>query len=194
MLRSPSKKWTERARKVAIPAFLGGAAPTDAARERPRDGIGRLWSEQRRDRPKFGSSMARGRRQARRWGSAAARCARADGQCVSPDVQPLAASADTFSETFAPEQRTASQASAFLRYVAQGPCGRDVRRCTFGDSLVRHHVCPAAMRVRKGDRESGREGMPSFSAARIDASSRVPLGCRLSNAGTFKIGIGRPAA
>lgn len=111
---------------------------------------------------------------ARLRGSAAARCARADGRGVPPGIQPLAASANPFSEAFAPERGFASQASAFLRNITHGPWGRDVRYVTFGDGLVRHHVFPAARRVRKGGGESGRVGMPSFSAVRIDSSSRAP--------------------
>lgn len=111
---------------------------------------------------------------ARLRGSAAASCARADGRGVPPGVQPLAASANSFSEAFAPERGFASQASAFLRNITHGPWGRDVRYVTFGEGLVRHHVFPAARRVRKGGGESGRVGMPSFSAVRIDSSSRAP--------------------
>lgn len=106
-------------------------------------------------------------------GSAAARCARADGRGVPPGIQPLAASANPFSEAFAPERGFASQASAFLRSITHGPRGRDVRFVTFGNGLVRHHDFPAASRERKGG-ESGRAGMPSFSAVRIDSSSRAP--------------------
>ncbi len=74
---------------------------------------------------KWCSSTVRGRRHARRWRSAAAICARACGNGVSPDVQPLAAPANPLSETFAPEQGIASQALAFFRNVAEGLCGRD---------------------------------------------------------------------
>ncbi len=107
-------------------------------------------------------------------GSAAARCARADRRGVPPSIQPLAASANPFSEAFAPERGFASQASAFLRHITHGPWGRDVRYVTLGDGLIGHHVFPAARWVRKGGCESGRVGMPSFSAARIDSSSRAP--------------------
>jgi hypothetical protein len=47
----------------------------------------------------------------------------ADGHCVSPGVQSLAAPTDPLSETFAPEQGFAPQALAFLRNVAPGPYG-----------------------------------------------------------------------
>lgn len=107
-------------------------------------------------------------------GSAAARCARADGRGVPPGIQPLAAPANPFSEAFAPERCFASQASAFLRNITHGPWGRNVRYITLGDGLVRHHVFPAARRVRKDGGESGRAGMPSFSAVWIDSSSRAP--------------------
>lgn len=111
---------------------------------------------------------------ARLWGSAAARCARADGHGVPPGVQPFAAPADPFSETLAPEHGFASEASAFLQDVAQCPCGRDVVwRCTFGGGLVRHHVRPAVWQALKGGTGSGLEGMPSFSAVLIDSSSRA---------------------
>ena len=74
-----------------------------------------------------------------------------------------------------------------LRYIAQGLRGLDVRHRRFRDGLVRHRVCPAARRVRKGGGKSGREGMPSFSAVRIDSSSRV-LCVVVFDAGTFKLG------
>lgn len=111
---------------------------------------------------------------ARMWGSAAARCARADGRGVPPGIQPLAASANPFSEAFAPERGFASQASTFLRNITHGPWGHFVQYVIFADGLVRHHGFPAARRVRKDGGESGCEGMPSFSAVRIDSSSRAP--------------------
>ena len=124
--------------------------------------------------------------------SAAARCSRADGRGVPPGVQPLAAPADPFSETFAPEPGFASQAVAFSRNVAHGPCCRNFLGCTFDDGLVRHHNFPATQRGREYDRDSGREGMPSFSADRIGSSSGV-LWVVVSEAGAFKPGSGCPS-
>lgn len=128
---------------------------------------------------------------ARLWGSAAARCARANWRGVPPGVQPLAAPADPFSEAFAPERGFASQASAFLRNITHGPWDLDVRQSSFGNGLVRHHVFPAARRVRKGGSESGREGMPSFSAVRIDSSSRALWAVDFDD-GAFEPGWGDP--
>lgn len=128
---------------------------------------------------------------ARLRGSAAARCARADGRGVPPGIQPLAASANPFSEAFAPERGFASQASAFSRNITHGPWGRDVRYVTFSDGLVRHHVFLAARRVRKGGAESGRVGMPSFSAAWMASSSRALWAIAFED-GAFEPGLGDP--
>lgn len=128
---------------------------------------------------------------ARLWESAAARCAGADWRGVPLGSQSLAAPANPFSETLAPERVFASKASAFLCYIAQSLRCLDVRQSCFGDCLNRHHVGLSARRVRKGGGESGREGMPSFSAVRIDASSRVR--CVVDfDAGIFKLGSGVP--
>lgn len=113
---------------------------------------------------------------ARRRGSAAARCSRAHGHGVPPGVQPLAAPTDPFSKAFTPENSIASQTRTLSRYVAKGPSAADVRQCYVDRGFFRDHVKSALTFVRIADVPVGRGGMPSFSAAWIDAMSRAP--CR----------------
>lgn len=112
---------------------------------------------------------------ARLWGSAATRCTtRADGDGVPPGFQPLAAPTYPFSKAFTPENSIASQTRTLSRYVAKGPSAGDVRQCYVDRGFVRDHVKSALTSVRIADVPVGRGGMPSFSAAWIDAISRAP--------------------